>query len=103
VQSGGGPLSEVAVTAVDAIALLDEAPGAQIDWNQMIGPGLKLFPLPLDVILKNNCALGYFIDYVTSIGCQVRIIECVLRTRFNSNDEMTLFISVGVHILLLEH
>lgn len=43
---------------------------AHVDWNQMVGPGLKLFDLPLDVILKNNVALSYFIDYMTSIGCQ---------------------------------
>ena len=43
---------------------------AHVDWNQMIGPGLKLFDLPIDVILKNNIALSYFIDYMTSIGCQ---------------------------------
>ncbi len=41
---------------------------AQVDWNQMIGPGLKLFILPLDVVLKNNLALSYFIDYMSSIG-----------------------------------
>ena len=43
---------------------------ARVDWNQMIGPGIKLFDLPIDVILKNNIALSYFIDYMTSIGCQ---------------------------------
>ena len=42
----------------------------QVDWNQEIGPGMKLFDLPIDVILKNNIALSYFIDYMTSIGCQ---------------------------------
>ena len=42
-----------------------------VDWNQEIGPGMKkLFDLPIDVILKNNIALSYFIDYMTSIGCQ---------------------------------
>ncbi len=46
---------------------------AQVDWNQMIGPGLKLFVLPLDVVLKNNLALSYFIDYMASIGCQAYI------------------------------
>lgn len=43
---------------------------AHVDWNQMIGPGMKLFDLPIEVILKNNIALSYFIDYMTSIGCQ---------------------------------
>ena len=42
----------------------------KVDWNQMVRPGLKLFDLPIDVILKNNVALGYFIDYMTSIRCQ---------------------------------
>ena len=64
---------------------------AQIDWNQMIGPGpcdfyayslhgsnklligLKLFALPLEVILKSNIALSFFIDYMSSIGCQAYI------------------------------
>ena len=45
----------------------------QIDWNQMIGPGLKLFSLPMDVVMKNNLALSYFIDYMTSISCQAYI------------------------------
>jgi len=43
---------------------------ARVDWNQRIGPNTKLFDLPIDVILKNNVALGYFIDYMTSIGGQ---------------------------------
>ena len=43
---------------------------SKVDWNQMIAPGMKLFDLPIDVILKNNIALSYFIDYMTSIGCQ---------------------------------
>lgn len=43
---------------------------ASEDWNQRIGPGMKLFDLPIDVILKNNIALSFFIDYMTSIGCQ---------------------------------
>lgn len=45
----------------------------QIDWNQMIGPGLKLFSLPMEVVIKNNLALSYFIDYMTSISCQAYI------------------------------
>ena len=50
---------------VDADAL-----PSKVDWNEMIKPGMKLFDLPIDVILKNNIALSYFIDYMTSIGCQ---------------------------------
>ncbi|XP_059091877.1 sorting nexin-13-like [Tigriopus californicus] len=41
-----------------------------VDWRQMIAPGLTLFPLPIEVVLKNNIALSYFIDYMSSIGCQ---------------------------------
>lgn len=41
-----------------------------VDWKQMIAPGLNLFPLPIEVVLKNNIALSYFIDYMSSIGCQ---------------------------------
>ncbi len=46
---------------------------AQIDWNQTIGPGLKLFSLPLEVVLKSNIALSFFIDFMSSIGCQAYI------------------------------
>ena len=35
----------------------------------MIGPGLKLFSLPIEVIMKNNIAIGYFIDYMSFLGC----------------------------------
>ena len=48
--------------------------GAGVDWNQMIDTGkLRLFQLPLEVMLKNNVAISYFIDYMTAIGggCQV--------------------------------
>ncbi|XP_071451053.1 sorting nexin-13-like [Hetaerina americana] len=40
------------------------------DWNHLIAPGSKLFCLPLDLVLKDNVALSYFIDYMTSIGAQ---------------------------------
>ncbi|XP_067006541.2 sorting nexin-13 [Anabrus simplex] len=43
---------------------------SHIDWNRLLTPGCKLFALPLDVVLKNNIALAYFIDYMTSIGSQ---------------------------------
>jgi len=64
--------------ADDADALMGAAaagllflPGSQIDWNQMIEPGkMRLFQLPLEVMLKNNVAISYFIDYMTAIGCQ---------------------------------
>jgi sorting nexin-13 len=35
-----------------------------------VSSGVKLFVLPVDVILKNSIALSYFIDFMTSIGCQ---------------------------------
>jgi len=76
VQGGGGGSGSrrsSASLAVDALSQLDDPAATQVDWNQMIGPGLKLFVLPLDVILKNNCALSYFIDYMTSVGCQAYI------------------------------
>ncbi|XP_046396118.1 sorting nexin-13-like [Ischnura elegans] len=41
-----------------------------LDWNHLIAPGSKLFSLPLDLVLKDNVALSYFIDYMTSIGAQ---------------------------------
>jgi hypothetical protein len=40
------------------------------DWNRLLTPGTKLFSLPLDVVLKNNIALSYFIDYMSSVGAQ---------------------------------
>nr|CAD7199485.1 unnamed protein product [Timema douglasi] len=43
---------------------------SHLDWNHLLTPGCKLFSLPLDVILKNNIALSYFIDYMSSIGAQ---------------------------------
>jgi hypothetical protein len=43
---------------------------SHIDWNRLLTPGTKLFSLPLDVVLKNNIALSYFIDYMSSIGAQ---------------------------------
>ena len=43
---------------------------ANIDWSSKINPNTKLFNLPLEVILKNNIALSYFIDYMTAISCQ---------------------------------
>ncbi|KAJ9575635.1 hypothetical protein L9F63_007496, partial [Diploptera punctata] len=43
---------------------------SHIDWTKLLTPGTKLFSLPLDVVLKNNIALSYFIDYMSSIGAQ---------------------------------
>ena len=43
---------------------------ANIDWSGKINPNTKLFNLPLEVILKNNIALSYFIDYMTAINSQ---------------------------------
>lgn len=44
--------------------------GAQPDWNRLLMPGQKLVNLPLDELLKNNIALSYFIDYMTSINAE---------------------------------
>ncbi|KAG8224739.1 hypothetical protein J437_LFUL005308, partial [Ladona fulva] len=41
-----------------------------LDWNHLIAPGSKLFAIPLELVLKDNVALSYFIDYMTSIGAQ---------------------------------
>jgi len=46
---------------------------ANIDWSSKIGSTAKLFNLPLEVILKNNISLSYFIDYMSSIGCQYMV------------------------------
>lgn len=40
------------------------------DFKKLTGSGSKLFQIPFDVILKNNIALSYFIEYMSSIGCQ---------------------------------
>jgi len=44
--------------------------GAQQEWNRLLIPGQKLVNLPLDELLKNNIALSYFIDYMTSINAE---------------------------------
>lgn len=44
--------------------------GAQPEWNRLLIPGQKLVNLPLDELLKNNIALSYFIDYMTSINAE---------------------------------
>ncbi|XP_057319343.1 sorting nexin-13-like isoform X2 [Microplitis mediator] len=38
------------------------------NWNRLLVPGRKMVNLPLDELLKNNIALSYFIDYMTSIN-----------------------------------
>jgi len=43
---------------------------ANIDWSSKISSTSKLFNLPLEVILKNNVSLSYFIDFMSSLGCQ---------------------------------
>ncbi|XP_015430920.1 PREDICTED: sorting nexin-13-like isoform X1 [Dufourea novaeangliae] len=43
---------------------------AQPEWNRLLIPGQKLVNLPLDELLRNNIALSYFIDYMTSINAE---------------------------------
>ncbi|XP_023347857.1 sorting nexin-13 [Eurytemora carolleeae] len=43
---------------------------ANIDWSSKISASTKLLNLPLEVLLKSNISLSYFIDYMSSIGCQ---------------------------------
>jgi len=43
---------------------------ANIDWSARISSSVKLFNLPLEVLLKNNISLSYFIDFMSSIGSQ---------------------------------
>ena len=38
---------------------------------------VKLFNLPLEVILKNNISLSYFMDYMCSIGKLIKSILCI--------------------------
>lgn len=45
----------------------------QVDWNQMVSPKLKLFVLPIEVILKNSVALSYFIDFMSAIDSQAYV------------------------------
>ncbi|XP_043466111.1 sorting nexin-13-like [Leptopilina heterotoma] len=40
------------------------------EWNRFLLPGHKLIHLPLDELLKNNIALSYFIDFMTSINAE---------------------------------
>lgn len=44
--------------------------GPHQDWSRLLVPGHKLVNLPLDALLKNNIALSYYIDYMTSIGAE---------------------------------
>ncbi|XP_063987704.1 sorting nexin-13-like [Diachasmimorpha longicaudata] len=50
----------------------NEADGVGVppDWNRLLVPGHKLVNLPLDELLKNNIALSYFIDYMTSVNAE---------------------------------
>lgn len=41
-----------------------------LDLQKFTGPGSKLFQIPFDVVLKNNIAISYFIEYMASIGQQ---------------------------------
>ncbi|RWS17369.1 sorting nexin-like protein [Dinothrombium tinctorium] len=41
-----------------------------IDVKKLSISGSKLFQIPFDVVLKNNVALSYFIEYMSSIGAQ---------------------------------
>ncbi|KAK9499578.1 hypothetical protein O3M35_002596 [Rhynocoris fuscipes] len=40
------------------------------DYSRLLLGSPKLFQLPLDVLLKNNIALSYFMDHMTSVGAQ---------------------------------
>lgn len=41
-----------------------------LDLSRILAPGQKLYSLSFDVLLNNNIALSYFIEYMTSIGAQ---------------------------------
>ena len=44
------------------------------DWNQVLNSrSNRLYQLPLDIILKNNVALSYLLDFMTSLGSQAYI------------------------------
>ncbi|GAB6032695.1 sorting nexin 13 [Chamberlinius hualienensis] len=43
---------------------------ARFDWKRVLSSGYKLCSLPLDVILKHNVALSYFIDFMICTGHQ---------------------------------
>lgn len=64
---------------------------ANVDWNKLLAPGAnKLFSLPLDVVLKNNIALSYFIDHMSSIGAQAYLffylnVEGKIESLFNQS------------------
>lgn len=43
----------------------------QLDWNQLMpGKASRLYQLPLPVILKNNVALSYLLDFMSAIESQ---------------------------------
>ncbi|CAH1788286.1 unnamed protein product [Owenia fusiformis] len=41
-----------------------------LDVQKLLTPGQKLYSLPFDVILNNNVALSYFIEFMTGLGFQ---------------------------------
>ena len=49
----------------------DISVSANGDWNKLLAThGNCLYQLPLDVILKNNVALSYLLDFMSMIGSQ---------------------------------
>jgi len=49
----------------------DNDSAASSDWNHVANnPSNRLYQLPLDIILKNNVALSYLLDFMTALGSQ---------------------------------
>ncbi|XP_076360640.1 sorting nexin-13-like isoform X2 [Tachypleus tridentatus] len=63
---------------------------SQIDWNRLMAPGVKLFSLPFDMVLKNNIALSYFIDYMTGLRAQCYIFFYLNVEGFRASAEQQL-------------
>uniref|UniRef100_A0A1B6BYU1 Sorting nexin-13 n=1 Tax=Clastoptera arizonana TaxID=38151 RepID=A0A1B6BYU1_9HEMI len=63
-------LIESCITRLQEGGVNDSTDLPLVDYSHILNTGVELFSLPLDVILKNNIALSYFIDYMTSISAQ---------------------------------
>ena len=69
----------------------------------------KLFNLPLEVILKNNISLSYFIDFMSAIGTGSSCYSCVLVVvlvifvNFRNYSELDTWLLIGTSFLYIWH
>ena len=63
-------------------------------------PHEKLFVLPLEAILKNNIALHYFLEYMTSIKAE-HYVNLYLNIECESIHESCLHYELDSHVILI--